>query len=105
MISRLITSLFANVIAFLAAAYFLPGFTVSGDPVSFIILVGIFTLINFIIYPIIRLVLTPLVVITFGLFTIIIHAGILYIVDLYSDHITIDGLLNPPLCHGYHCCH
>jgi putative membrane protein len=94
MISRVIRTFIANAVAFLAAGYFLPGFhvVVMGNIPAFLALIAVFTLINLIIYPIIRLILTPIVLLTLGLFTLVIHAGILYIIDIYSVNITIDGL-------------
>ncbi len=91
MISRIIRSLIANGIAFALASYFLPGFVLSGDIISIAALVLVFTAINAFVYPIIKLVLSPLIFFTLGLFAIVIHAGILYIIDIYSTNISISG--------------
>lgn len=93
MVSRLITTLLINTAAFLLTAYLLPGFSLDGNIVSFVVLIAVFTLINTLIRPIIKLILSPLIFITFGLFSLVINAGILYLVDIYSAHISIDGLI------------
>jgi putative membrane protein len=93
MLSRLILTLIANAIALLAAGYFLPGFLITGNVISFAIVVIILSLINLIIRPIIRLFLSPLILITFGLFNIVINGFILYVIDIYFDTISIDGLV------------
>lgn len=93
MISAIVSQLVINAAAFLVAGYFLPGFTVSGSITAFIALVLVFTLINIILKPLIKLVLSPLILITFGLFKLVIDGGILYIVDKYSENISISGLV------------
>ena len=92
MLSRLITAFFANAVAFLLSAYLLDNFYLGGKLPAFLALVAVFTLINLVIRPLIKLILTPLILITFGFFTLVINAGILYVVDIYSAHISIDGL-------------
>lgn len=82
-----------NAIALLVAAYFLPGFTLTGSIPAFLILTAVFTLIHLIISPIIKFVLSPIIFLTLGLGTIIINAAILYFIDIYSSNIKIDGFL------------
>lgn len=105
MIRHVITALIANAVAFLTAAYVVDGFTVGSKTlplndnlIAFAALIGVFTVITLVIRPIIKFVLSPIIVLTFGLANIAINAGILYIVDNYSAHITINGL--PALLYG-----
>ncbi len=93
MLSRIILTFVANAIAILAAGYFLSGFLITGNYLDLAIVVGILTVINLVIRPIIRLFLSPIILITFGLFNIVINAFILYIIDIYFDTIKIDGLV------------
>src|SRR5262249_966168 len=105
MIRKIFTALIANAVGLLAAGYFVHGFDVGSRALSlpdnivpFAALVGVLTFVLLIIRPIIRLVLTPIIIITFGLFNLVITGGLLYIVDKYSDIITINGL--PALIYG-----
>ncbi len=93
MFRRIIITFIANAIAFLVAAYFIPEFHITGTVLQFVIVIGILTVINLIIRPIIRLVLSPLILITFGLFNLVINGFIIYIIDIYFENITIDGLV------------
>lgn len=93
MLRRIIITFVANAIAFLLAGYFLPGFDISGSISDFAIVIGLLTLINLLIRPIIRLILGPLVLLTLGLFNIVINGFILYIIDIYFENIKIDGLV------------
>ncbi|MDO8601719.1 MAG: phage holin family protein [bacterium] len=93
MLRRLIITFIANAIALLAAGYFLPGFNIAGSVLDFALVIAILTLINLIVRPIIRLVLSPLILLTLGLFNIVINGFILYIIDIYFDTISIDGLV------------
>lgn len=93
MLHRVIITFVANAIGFLLAGYFLPGFTVAGSVTDFAIVIGLLTAINLLIRPIIRLILGPLVLITFGLFNIVISGFILYVIDFYFENIKIDELV------------
>lgn len=92
-IGRFIFHVFSNAIALLVASYFVVGFTMSGDVVALGIAALILTVINTFIRPILKLILGPLVVITFGLFTIVINGFSLYLLDTLSPAITIQGYL------------
>src|SRR3989344_1945656 len=99
MIRNVITALIANTIAILASAYFVAGFNVdTTDLVAFAALIAVFTAITLILRPIIKFVLSPIIVLTFGLANIAINAGLLLIVDNYSQYLTISGL--PALLYG-----
>ena len=99
MIRHVITALIANTVAFLAAAYFVANFNIdTTDLIAFAALIGVFTLITLVIRPIIKFVLSPIIVLTFGLANIAINAGLLLIVDNYSQYLTISGL--PALLYG-----
>lgn len=90
-IARLIFSFFSNLIALGAAAYFVPGFSIAPDLINFLGVAGIFTLINVFIKPVLRLVLTPIILITFGLGIIFVNMLTLYFLDFLSVNITIGG--------------
>jgi putative membrane protein len=92
-IGRLIFHIFTNAVALLVASYFVAGFSVSGGLVALAIAAIILTAINTFIRPILKLLLGPLVILTFGLFTIVINALSLYLLDLWSPAITIQGYL------------
>ncbi len=91
-IARLIFSFFSNLIALGAAVYFIPSFSITPNLVNFLGVAGIFTLINIFIKPLLKLVMTPIIIITFGLGIIFVNMLTLYLLDFLSVNITIEGL-------------
>ncbi len=79
----------ANVAALYLATLFIKGFTVSLEPVSLLTVATFLSLLHLILKPVIRLLLGPLVVITFGFITFFINAGMLYLLDIASPDVTI----------------
>lgn len=92
-LSRLIFSFFSNLIALWAAVYFIKGFEIAPDFIKFSWVAAIFTLLNIFIRPILKLILTPLIIITLGLGIIVVNAAVLYLLDFLSPDITITGLM------------
>ena len=76
--------------AFGVTAWLLDGMDVSGGFGTYLWLALLFGLINSIIGTLLRLLTLPLVVLTLGLFSILINAFLLEILDWISDHFSID---------------
>jgi putative membrane protein len=77
-------------VAFAITAWLLPGMDVSRGFGTYLLLALLFGLINIFIGTILRLITIPLRVITLGLFSIVINAFLLQILDWVSDRFTID---------------
>jgi len=90
-LSGFILTLFGNTLALLLAAYFDRSFIVTATAEALIPLAFTLTLINIFIRPLIKLVFSPIQFITFGLSALIINIGIIYLVDIYSQSLTING--------------
>ncbi len=93
LISRLIFSLLSNLTALLVADYFVEGFEIAAGFKQFLIVGAVFTLINFFVKPILKLIFSPIIFITFGLGIIFVNAVVLYLLDFFSDYIKITGIL------------
>jgi len=91
-ISRLIFYFFTNFIALLATTYFIKEFKITPDLISFSLVAGVFTLINVFIRPILKLILSPVIILTFGLGIILVNAMALYLLDIILTDIAITGL-------------
>lgn len=91
LVSRIIFHGCANIVAFYVIAYGIRSFQVSSDFREVLIAAAFLTLANIFIRPILKLILSPFIIITFGLFVIAINAFLLYVVDNYSAGITIYG--------------
>lgn len=86
---RLIFSFFSNLVALIIAGNVIPGFEITSNLVNLMIAAGIFTLINIYLRPLVKMILSPLVILTLGLFTLVINAGMLYLLDILSANVTI----------------
>lgn len=76
--------------AFALTSWILNGMDISGGFWAYLWLALLFGIVNSILGTILRLVTLPLMVITLGLFSIVINALLLQILDWISDHFTID---------------
>jgi putative membrane protein len=76
--------------AFAVTAWLLDGMDVSGGFGTYLWLALLFGIVNAIIGTILRLLSLPLMVITLGLFSIVINAFLLKILDWITDRFTID---------------
>jgi putative membrane protein len=76
--------------AFALTAWILSGMDVSGGVWGYIWISALFGIVNAIIGTVVRILTLPLIVLTLGLFSIVINAALLEITDALSDHLTID---------------
>jgi putative membrane protein len=76
--------------AFAITAWFLNGMDVSGGFGTYLWLALLFGVVNSIVGTILRLLTLPLMVVTLGLFSLVINAFLLQLLDWISDRFTID---------------
>jgi putative membrane protein len=77
---RFIFRLVVNGFALFAAVYLVPGLNLQNEsPVSYIVLALIFGVVNALVKPILKLLTCPIILLTLGLFTIIINVAVVYI--------------------------
>ncbi len=81
-----------NASALLLTSYFYTGFVLKSDVSHLVPVVAMLTLMNLTVRPVLRIIFSPVIKLTLGLFNVIISAGILYVIDIWSDSITINGL-------------
>jgi len=88
MLVRLIIRLVINVLALLAAVWLIPGIDFVGERWWMLIVVAaIFGLVNALIRPIVMVFSCPLLILTLGLFTIIINAAMLGLTAWISNNV------------------
>src|SRR3989344_7768772 len=92
LIARIIFYALINLAAFAGTAYVLPGFEISGNLTEIFLAAGFLALLNIFIRPILKFIFGPFIILTFGLFIIVLNAFILYLVDILSAGISIDGI-------------
>lgn len=91
-LSRFLFSIFSNLIAFVIAERYITGFIVTQELKQLLIVIAIFTVINTLIRPIFKLILGPIIILTFGLGILVVNALMLYLLDYFSENVTIQGL-------------
>jgi putative membrane protein len=92
MLGKLIVQILTNAVAIYIASQIVPGFMVQDNSLMVLVTAGfIFGMINFFIKPVISLLSLPFILITFGLFTMIINIAMLYLLEYFVDAIRIDS--------------
>lgn len=76
--------------AFALTAWIFSGLDVTGGFWGYVIVSGVFGLVNAFIGTILRILTFPLTLLTLGLFSVIVNAALLKITDALSSHLTID---------------
>lgn len=97
-IGKIVSHILSNMLALYAAAYLITGFQLKGGLVPLFTTAAILTLINMFIRPVVKLLSGPFIMLTLGLFTIVVNALMLFILDKLSDPLTITGYV--PLFFG-----
>lgn len=92
-LGRIAVHIITNTVALLAAVNFIQGVKFEGDFQKLLIAAAIFTALNMFLKPIVKTFLGPFIILTFGLFIIVINALMLYLLDLWSPELTIEGYI------------
>jgi putative membrane protein len=76
-----------NALALWLAYMYVPGFVLNGNWVAIVLIALILSFLNFLLKPVLTLVLGPIIILTLGLGLIIVNALILYLLPIVADHI------------------
>ena len=88
---RAIVQILLNAIAILLVARIVPGIHYQGDWIYLLLTGVVFGLLNLIVKPLVTVLSLPFVVLSLGLFFIVINGFILYLAAWLLDGLTIDG--------------
>jgi putative membrane protein len=86
-LARLAIVVSGNALALWMAYVWVPGFILSGNWVTLILIALVLAALNFFLKPLLTLVLGPVIILTLGLGILIVNAIILYILPIIADHI------------------
>jgi len=92
--SRFIIQIVINALAILIAAYLVPGIVFEGSVWKLLLAGLILGIANAWIKPLLNLIALPLVVVTFGLFTVVINIAILSFVAFLIPELSIQGWIS-----------
>ena len=88
-----IIKVLVNAAALWVAARFVPGIDLTADIWQILLIALVFGLINTFLKPILKVLSLPVIILTLGLFAIIVNVILLAITALLMDGLTIDGFL------------
>lgn len=91
--TTLIIGLISNLAGVMASKYLISGLNITDDWIKLAIVVVLLTVANSIVLPVLRFIFKPLSFLTLGLFAFALNAAMIYLVDFFSEDITISGLL------------
>ena len=89
----LASSVLINTAALLFADRLLSGFAVSQNLYDLLLAALLLTALNAVVRPILKLIMSPLIILTLGLGLIIVNALILYFLTIFAPGITIDSTI------------
>lgn len=87
-----IIRIIGNCLALYAAVWLINDFAFSGGIKEYLIAGSVLGLLNLVVKPILKLISTPFIILTLGLFTIVINALILWVVDYMFDFMMIPDI-------------
>jgi putative membrane protein len=74
-----------NAVALWVAAYFIPGLDFNGDLVRLLLVAAVFGIVNSLLRPLLTVLTCPLIIVTLGLFTLVINAMMLLVTGWLSE--------------------
>ena len=89
-----IIRILGNSVALWIASWFVAGFIFSGGIKEYVMAGVVLGLLNMIIKPIVKFISFPVIILTLGLFIIVINALLLWLVDYIFDFITISNVMS-----------
>ena len=87
-----IVRILGNSLAIYAATYLVPGFIINGGIKEYLLAGVLLGILNFAIRPILKVISMPLIILTLGLWTIVINALMLWTVDYAFDFVVVQDL-------------
>lgn len=90
--AKFIIAIIANAAGLLAAGYFVQGFKIDVNMQSLALLAIVLTILNFFLKPFLKLLLGPVIILTFGLGLILVNMTVLYILDILSQNLAIENI-------------
>lgn len=90
---HIVSAVIMNALALWITSLTLPNFYLNPKPVEILGVALIFTALNFLVRPILKFMLMPFIILTLGLGLLAVNAFMLYLLDLLSKDLSIQGVL------------
>ena len=85
--ARLVIVVSGNALALWIANSYVPGFVLNGNWITLILIALVLAALNFLLKPILTLILGPIIILTLGLGVLVVNAIILYLLPIVASHI------------------
>lgn len=72
-------------------AHLLPGVSMRGEPLDYLVVALIFAVVNLLVRPVVKLFSLPFIVLTLGLFLLVVNAAMFALTAALTDRLDIDG--------------
>ncbi|HQU35207.1 MAG: hypothetical protein CNIPEHKO_00626 [Anaerolineales bacterium] len=95
--TKFIVRLCVNAIALYLAALLLPGIALNGEPISILWLALIFGLVNALFRPLLKFLTCPLIILTLGLFTLVINTFLFWLTSVIGQSFGIMLSISDPV--------
>lgn len=95
--TKFIVRLCVNAIALYLAALLLPGIALNGEPISILWLALIFGLVNALFRPLLKFLTCPLILLTLGLFTLVINTFLFWLTSVIGQSFGIMLSISDPV--------
>ncbi len=89
---KLIGKFLVIALAVWLVAVYVPGVTVREGVTSYLVIAAIFAAVNLVVRPVLKLLSFPLLLLTLGLFLIVINAALFGLTALLTDRLAVDGI-------------
>ena len=87
-----IIRLFVNALALSAAAWLVPGISLSGGWGNVLLVALVFGLVNALLKPLVLLLSLPFLILTLGLFAFVVNGAMLLVTARFTEHLAVSGL-------------
>lgn len=84
----------ANALGLWIAATYVPGFHLSLEIKSVVVIAIVLTALNIVLKPILKLILGPIIVLTLGLGLLVVNGLLLYVLDIIVQSLTIETFVS-----------
>ena len=91
-LSKFLAKVVGNAVGLSIAAYFVPGVMLVGGWQGLLIAAGVLAILHTLLRPILKIITAPLILVTLGLFSIIINVLLLWMADRYLTQIAFTDL-------------
>ena len=90
--TRLLTRFLVIAAAVWLVAVYVPGVTVREGPLDHLVIAAIFAAVNLLVKPVLKLLSFPLLLLTLGLFLIVINAVLFGLTAVLTDRLDVEGI-------------